>query len=306
MPEKKVPFPSVPSSYWLTIFFSLTLLTTLYFLSEGGQRPADPVFLYLTLATLLIVLGISVPGFKGVRKVLGFEEPFPGTNLFLAILGVGIGMLVIGIATKPLTLLFAGNARAISLVQPLYVATNVEPYMFTLPSAITKTLFGSVLFFLVVATGESVFHIICLKNLVNSIYLSRFGDKMPFALIVFMAYVASGMLFSSWHTFSWGREIALGIIGMASALFYLTIFYSTYLIPDLLGIFTPKTPIAFKKVLLMGVITSHAFYDVGVTTDLPLTGIEMAGLGLGLVILSLVGMWISKWISSQEYFVSPF
>lgn len=308
MPEKEVPFPEVPKSWTLTAFFTVTLLVTLYFMSEGGGSAVDPIFMYLILGTLLVVLGVSTPGFKNIRRVLGFTEPpeVPGANIFMAIMGVGLAMLVMGIITKPLMVLFAGNAQALAIVRPLYLPLSIEPYMFTLPAAITDTMFGIILFFLVVGFGEQVFHIITWKNLTNAIEASRFRDRIPTEVSVFIGFIISGIIFSSWHLLSWGPEMALGFFGILSATYYLFIFYLTYLIPDVIGIFTPEKTIAWKQIFLMGSVTAHTAWNVLITTEIPLTGLEIIGIGFGLVILSLVGMWLSRWIHTKKYYVAPF
>lgn len=293
----KVLFPEVSKSIWVSILFSLAFLLVLYYLSEGRTSEANPMMVYLVGFLLLVVIGINSTKFSDFKRVFGFKTPYPGYNIFLGLLGVGLGFLVYGLFTRPMMVLFAGDSQAMSLIQPFYLP--LRSTSFALVTALPP--FGAIILYSIVGFFEEAYKIVIFKNMSNWFY-GRFKNHL---LALSLGFFSSLLFWGVHHYFSWG---GLTFVSVIAAVAYGMIFWSAYFIPDVMGILSPEKPLEFTGVLLMGAISSHTVWDILVTMEEPFMSPDLLAVtGFLLVVVSLVLMWVVRvyYSGSVSVEVSP-
>lgn len=293
---QQIPFEYITDNPYFTVIFSTYMFTALY-LSMGTEARAGPesFTIYILATVITITLAVNETRKRGgdfdtFIRVLGLDQPLPGYNFLMGVMGIGIAIWVYQFAAE-LASIAPGNVLVTSAAFPLY-----NPYTaFPNEAAVSLTLVDiaavSLYHFVVVAPNEEIWVLTMAKNLSN--WLSRRGFIKDVFFTIFGAIIASRLIWISWHWFSWEGLTAASII---MGLSYGIIFYTPYFITDYIGLLTPDQPVTLVKLLIPAAITSHGMWNTLVT---------IGGLGLGfagnmitggvLVVASVLGMyWIRQ------------
>ena len=282
--ERKPIFPEVSSSIWVSIMFSIAFLITLFFLSEQRTANPNPMYLFTIGFLLLVIMAMNSTNFKKLKTVLGFDSPYPGYNLFLGILGVGLAFMIYGLITLPMSVLSVGNKLLMSYVIPFYLPLSAEPYSLMVEKSVTFF----ILLYLVVGFFEEMYKMLLFKNISN--YLNTRISSQNLSLV--LGFIGSVVLWGTYHYFSWG---GLTLFSILFAVIYGLLFWLTYFIPDSMGLLSPEIPIDWKNVMIIGAISCHTTWDVLVSMqELPIQSSHLVILGLIMVAVSLLSMWIVR------------
>jgi len=280
--QEEVPFPEISKSIWSSILFSLSLLLSLYYLSQGGQQPVDPYWMFLISWILLVILALQTIKFEDLKKAFGFSTPYPGFGWLSAIIGIGIASILYTSVTRPFSIVYSGNSAAMQIIKPLYLPLSIEPYLFiTLPSL------GVLLFYLQVGLFEELYKIVVFKNISNWLVMKNLREEFAMTL----GFFGSLLLWWTYHFFSWG---GLEISGLIAIIVYGIIFWLPYFIPDIIGILTPEKPVEWRGVIIVGAITSHTTWDFLVTQGLFIDPGLMISISLLFIVGGIVGMYLIR------------
>jgi len=226
-------------------------------------------------------MAVNSVKFSELKRVLGFESPYPGYNFFLGILGIGFGILIYGLVTLPAYTFSIGNNIFISYAVPFYLPLNAQPYSLILE----KTLITSLLFYTAVGFFEESYKILLFKNISN--YLFTKTGKENISLI--FGFLGSVFLWGTYHYFSWN---GLTILSIMFAVLYGFLFWLTYFIPDSIGILSPNIPVDWKNVMIIGAITCHITWDILVSNSIQIMSAQaLVFLGFIMIAVSLFAMW---------------
>lgn len=281
-----ISFPEISSSLWATILFSAGMFSILYYMSSGLSETIDPILFYLVMGIWLVVVFIGTIDFEQISKVVGFEEPYPGFNILLGIMGFGIGGIMYMLVSRSMVI-FQGNGAVLSMIQPLYVPLALPQFSVNLGIAGM----GSAVFYLYVALFEEGYKILGMKNIVNWFETRGISVKKS----AWFAFIGINVIWGLQHYFSWtGLSIGAVIFAVIMGSIF---WFGTYGVFDLAGILSPEQAIEWTGVLLSGAVTSHLFYDWLITEGMPLPKQEFL---IICVLLIVVPCIVAYFISRKE------
>lgn len=294
-------FPNVSNSISVAIFFWIWMFGIIASSEATGLQNAygaiNPTVLFSLGGLGLIGLAFREARTTGeLRAALGFKTKIPGLWILSSFNGIGVGILIWIFFTGQLANI-SGSTAFSTIAQPFYNPYTASATPFLLGS-LTNATFGILFINAFVAFFEELYKIGMFKIQADWIYRNSSLGATPSMLISLFATFA---LWGTWHYFSWPE---LTIASIVTAVIYGMFFYTAYYVAGLIDIIpvgeigNPNFTQVLSGVVIYPAIASHWTWNVLVSTSgAGIKTISLLYVGIGFVVLSAIGMYVSRKIS---------
>lgn len=284
------PFKEMARSPWATVAQAVAMTSILAY-NFYTEQSVHPLLLYSIWIGFLFMIFANAADFQRMKKLAGFEPPYPFFNFLLAAFGIGFGGFIFSAISYRTMAMFAGgltifgyeiaSGTVYSMVRPLYV-----PFSTASERAMFGFVAGSPMLIMQVWVGfteelQKLFHF---KNLTNWLHTS--GISIDAASL--SAFIGANAIFGLMHYFAYHGSW----VQMAMAILFGMVFWASYFIPDYTNILTPEHPMEWQGVLLTGSVASHATWNYLTVAGLPLSFIQFTLLCVVLMTVSLLFMFL--------------